>query len=114
VTAKRQGQADRVIEFVDPKSDLAKNISREYWVKEETEKPKLSAKQVVKKVQEAGFPKFGMHQHTLFWKERDAKTPSKGYGTTVVKAWYWYQHWPIFIINELTAAAEKGGASASA
>jgi hypothetical protein len=37
VTAKRQGQADRVIEFVDPKSDLAKNISREYWVKEETE-----------------------------------------------------------------------------
>src|SRR5262249_5679905 len=43
VIAKRKGQADRVIEFIDPKSDLAKNISKEYWVKEETEKPKLSA-----------------------------------------------------------------------
>jgi hypothetical protein len=107
VTAKRQGQADRVIEFVDPKSDLAKNISREYWVKEETEKPKLSATQVVKRVQEAGFRSFGMHQHTQFWKERDAKNPGKGYGTMVVKSWYWYQHWPVFIIRELTAAAEK-------
>lgn len=113
VTAKRQGQADRVIEFVDPRSELAKSIAREYWVKEETEKPKLSATQVVKKVQEAGFRSFGMHQHTLFWKERDAKDPSRGYGTTVVKSWYWYQHWPTFIVNELTAAAEKARAGTS-
>jgi hypothetical protein len=38
VVAKRKGQADRVIEFIDPKSDFAKNIAKEYWVKEETEK----------------------------------------------------------------------------
>jgi hypothetical protein len=36
VLAKRKGQADRVIEFIDPKSELAKNISKDYWVKEET------------------------------------------------------------------------------
>jgi hypothetical protein len=117
VTAKRQGQADRVIEFIDPKSDLAKNISKEYWVKEETEKPKLSATQVVRKVGEAGFHHFGMHQHTLFWKEHDGKNPSKGYGTMVVKSWYWYQHWPTFIIGELTKDAERrnkeGAATAS-
>ena len=108
VVAKRKGQADRVIEFIDPKSDLAKNISRECWVKEETEKPKLSAKQVVNQVKEAGFSQFGMHQHTLFWKKHDGKNPARGFGTTVVKAWYWYQHWPLFIISELTKESEQG------
>jgi hypothetical protein len=110
VLAKRKGQADRVIEFIDPKSDLAKNISKQYWVKQETEKPKLSATQVVKKVREAGFPAFGMHQHTLFWREHDGKNPDKGFGTMVVK-WYWYQHWPIFIISELTKQRELAKSS---
>lgn len=102
VFAKRKGQADRVIEFIDPKSDMAKAIAKEYWVKEETEKPKLSATQVVQKVRAAGFKDFGMHQHTLFWKARDGKNPDKGFGTTVVKTWYWYQNWLAFVIDELT------------
>jgi hypothetical protein len=101
VLAKRKGQADRVIEFIDPKSDLAKYISKEYWVKEETEKLKLSATRVVRTVGAAGFPKFGMHQHTHFWKKYDAKNPARGFGTLVEKSWYWYQHWPTFIISEL-------------
>jgi hypothetical protein len=102
VFAKRKGQADRVIEFIDPKSEMAKDIAREYWVKEETEKPKLSATQVVHKVRAAGFRDFGMHQHTLFWQARDGKNPDKGFGTTVVKTWYWYQNWVAFVIDELT------------
>jgi hypothetical protein len=110
VLAKRQGQADRVIEFIDPKSDLAKSISKEYWVKEETEKLKLSATQVVRQIRQAGFPQFGMHQHTLFWKKHDAKNPKKGFGATVVKAWYWYQHWPIFVISELQKEAQQNRA----
>lgn len=101
VAAKRQGQADRVIEFVDPKSELAKNISREYWVKQETEKPKLSATQVIRKVHAAGFRHFEMYQHTLFWKAHDGKNPDKGFGTTVVKTWYWYENWVSYIIGEL-------------
>jgi hypothetical protein len=112
VLAKRKGQADRVIEFIDPKSELAKNISKEYWVKQETERPKLSAKQVVQKVREAGYPHFGMHQHTMFWKKHDGKNPSKGFGTTVVKTWYWYQHWPIFVIDELKKATEPSASTA--
>jgi hypothetical protein len=104
VVAKRKGQADRVIEFIDPKSDFAKNIAKEYWVKEETEKPKLSATNVVKKIQEAGFRDFGMHQHTLFWRKHNGKDPNKGFGTTVVKTWYWYQNWVTFILSELTTA----------
>jgi hypothetical protein len=48
-----------------------------------------------------------MYQHTLFWRKHDGKNPGKGFGTTVVKAWYWYQHWPIFIVSELTKTAEQ-------
>lgn len=106
VTAKRHGQADRVIEFVDPKSELAKAVSKEYWVKEETEKPKFSPSQVIRKVREAGFASFNMHDHTLFWKKHDGKNPAKGYGTIVVKSWCWYQNWVTFVINELTRESE--------
>lgn len=101
VVAKRKGQADRVIEFIDPKSDLAKSIAKEYWVKEETEKPKLIATQVIQKVKAAGFRDFGMHQHTQFWKTHDGKNPNKGFGAMVVKSWYWYQNWVAYIIDEL-------------
>ncbi len=101
VEAKRKGQADRVIEFIDPKSDLAKNISRQYWVKEETEKKKFSATQVIKFVNEAGFKNFGMHQHTLFWKNNDGKNSAKGFGVMVVKTWYWYQSWIDYVISQL-------------
>lgn len=106
VTAKRHGQADRVIEFIDPKSELAKSVSKDYWVKEETEKPKFSATQVIRKVREAGFRSFGMHDHTQFWKKHDGKNPAKGYGTMVVKSWCWYQNWVAFIISELTKERE--------
>lgn len=101
VLAKRQGQADHVIEFIDPNSDLGKSISKKYWVEKETEKPKFSATQVVQKVREAGFEDFGMHQHTIFWKEIDGKNPKKGFGTVVVKTWCWYQNWIDYVIGEL-------------
>jgi len=107
VTAKRQSQADRVIEFIDPKSELAKNISKEYWVKVETEKKKYYAKHVIGKVRAAGFTNFGIYQHTLFWKKYDGKNPDKGFGTLVEKTWYWYQKWIDYIIIELTNERQK-------
>jgi hypothetical protein len=108
VLAKRKGQADRVIEFIDPKSELAKNIAKEFWVKEETEKPKLSATQVINQVREAGFRTFGMYQHTQFWKKHDGKNPAKGFGTTVVSTWYWYQNWVTYILGELSRPVDGG------
>src|SRR3989344_5741725 len=107
VTAKSQSQADRVIEFIDPKSELAKNISKEYWVKVETEKKKYYAKHVIGKVRAAGFTNFGIYQHTLFWKKYDGKNPDKGFGTLVEKTWYWYQKWIDYIIIELTNERQK-------
>ena len=102
VLAKRKGQADLVIEFIDPKSELAKNISKEYWIKEETEKQKFTATLVIQKVKEAGFKNFGMYQHTQFWRKHNGKDPSKGFGTMVVKTWYWYQNRIDYIIGEFS------------
>lgn len=90
----RPGQADRVVEFIDPKSDLAKTIDKELWVKKEVERPKYRPSDVVKAVQVAGFPKFRITpEHSNLWKQEDAKNPGKGFGVEVQGAWYWYQSW---------------------
>lgn len=101
VSAKRKGQADRVIEFIDPKSPLAKNISKEYWVKEDREKPKMLPSEVIQKVKKAGIKNFGMYQHTKLWKKHDGKNATKGFGVMISKQWYWYENWVNFIIKEL-------------
>lgn len=105
VTAKREGQADRVIEFLSPNDPLAKDIQKEYWIKEDREKPKYSATQVINKIKELGFKSFGMHQHTLFWKQHNGKDPAKGFGANVVKTWYWYQTWIDYVYKTLVSEA---------
>lgn len=88
------GQADKVIEFIDPRSELAAAIEKEYWVKKEVERPKFRAKDVVRKVQEAGFGRFRVSpDHVNLWKAEDAKNPAKGFGVDVQGTWYWYQRW---------------------
>ena len=90
----RAGHADRVIEFLDPSSDAAKAIDKEFWVKREVEKPKFRATDVVKAVQRAGFKKFRIQpEHVEMWKAENAKVDGKGYGVNVTGAWYWYQSW---------------------
>jgi hypothetical protein len=90
----RPGQADKVVEFIDPNSDLAKTIDKEYWVKKEVEKKKFRPKDVVAEVVNAGYKKFKIQpEHLDMWKGENAKDPSKGYGVKVAGAWYWYQSW---------------------
>ena len=90
----RPGQADKVVEFIDPNSDLAKQIDKEYWVKKEVERPKFRAKDVVAAVQKAGFVKFRMFPHHVdMWRAEDAKNPAKGFGVDVQGSWFWYQSW---------------------
>ena len=80
----RPGQADRVVEFIDPKSELAKTIDKEYWVKKEVERPKFRAKDVVAALRAAGFTRFRVSpEHVTLWKAEDAKNPVKGYGVDV-------------------------------
>jgi hypothetical protein len=90
----RPGQADRVVEFIDPKSELAQQIDKEYWVKKEVERPKFRAKDVVDALHKAGFTKVRVQrEHLDMWQSEKAKDPSKGYGTDVQGSWYWYQSW---------------------
>ncbi len=97
-----------MIEYIDPESDLAEKISKEYWVQKEVEKPKYIPSQVVNKAREAGFTSFGMHQHTQLWKNEDAKNPAKGYGVMVAnKQWYWYQRWVDFVLEHFRATAPE-------
>ena len=90
----KPGQADRVIEFVDSKSEMAQSIEKEYWVKKEVERPKFRPHEVVTAVQKAGFPKFRRQpDHVDMWKAEDGKNPGKGYGVMVSGTWFWYQLW---------------------
>lgn len=101
----RPGQADRVVEFIDPESELAKTIDREYWVKKEVERKKFRAKDVVAEVQKAGFSKFRVQrEHIDFWRAEDAKNVAKGFGVEVAGTWFWYESWVKRCI-ELCAAA---------
>lgn len=104
----RPGQADKVVEFIDPKSELAKKIDKEYWVKKEVERPKYRAKDVVEKVRDAGFYNFRINpEHVNMWKDEDAKNPAKGYGVEIQGVWYWYQNWIDKCIEKCKAAGDR-------
>ncbi len=96
-TANRKGQADKVIEFVDPKSDIAKGLSKEYWAIKDREKPKYLPSTLCKEIQKLGYPKFTINEHSKLWKLEGAKNPSKGYGVQLEKTWYWYENWFEFV-----------------
>ncbi len=96
-TANRKGQADKVIEFIPSDSEIAKGMNKEYVLVKEKEKTKYSAGDIWKAVQKEGFKKFGVYQHTKLWQSENAKDPSKGFGTIVVKTWYWYDSWLNFV-----------------
>lgn len=90
----RPGQADSVIEFIQPDSELAKSIDKEYWVKKEIEKRKYLPTEVAQKVQQSGFPGFRVQpEHVNMWQSEDAKKQGKGYGVEVSGTWYWYENW---------------------
>lgn len=96
-TANRKGQADKVIEFVDPKSEIAKGLSKEYWAIKDREKPKYLPNSLCKEIQKLGYKKFNMTQHTKLWQSHDGKNPAKGFGVQLEKTWYWYENWFEFV-----------------
>ena len=104
----RPSQADEVVEFIDPKSELAKEIDKQYWVKKEIERPKYRPTDVVAAVRAAGFPKFSVYSsHVSMWQQEDAKSSGKGYGVEVQGVWYWYQSWIDRCIELCEAAGSK-------
>jgi len=98
-TANRKGQADKVIEFIPADSKIAEGMNKEYVLVKEKEKQKYLASQIWKQMNKEGYKKFGVYQHTKLWQSNDAKNESKGFGTMVVKTWYWYDSWMLFVRN---------------
>ena len=97
-----------MVEFIDPNSEVARAIDKEYWVKKEVERPKYRAKDVVAEVHKAGFPQFSVYSdHVNMWKGEDAKNPAKGYGVNVQGVWYWYQSWVDRCIQLCGAAGDR-------
>ena len=96
-TVNRKGQADKVIEFIPADSEIAKGMNREYVIVKEKEKQKYLAGGIWRKMQDEGFKKFGVSQHTRLWQTENAKDISKGYGAMVVKTWYWYDSWLAYV-----------------
>lgn len=104
----RPGQADKVVEFIDPKSELAQKIDKEYWVKKEVEKKKYRPGDIVSEVKAAGFTKFRINpEHLELWRAEDAKNPGKGYGAEVADAWYWYETWLKKCLELCEAAGDR-------
>ena len=103
VTGKR-AQADAVIEFVQPDSDLGTLIDEPHQVfLKEVERTKHLPGEIVQLMHEEGYTGFNMHHHTQLWKKRDARNPGKGYGTRVANTWYWYDLWVDEVRNHCAA-----------
>jgi hypothetical protein len=102
VVAKRAGQADRVIEFIDPDSALAKSISKEYYVIKKEKSKLYLARQVLSALAKKGI-NLSIPEHTILWKKYDAKNSSKGFGTSVGNSWFWYNDWIEFLTKELAS-----------
>lgn len=93
INAKREGQADQVVEFLRSDSPLAQDLDKYYTVFKETEKPKYLAKIIVGMMHKKGYVKFTVNKHTALWKMKDAKNPKRAYGTQIASTWYWYDKW---------------------
>jgi hypothetical protein len=105
-TANHVGQADKVIEFVKADSKIAKGVNANIALIKETEKTKYLPGQIVDRMRAKGFKTFRMHEHTLLWKERNAKGATPPFGVMVGTTWYWYDNWMI----EVKKHCEESGA----
>src|SRR3989339_449487 len=98
-TVNRKGQADRVIEFVDPKSPMTQGLSKVYWATKDREKPKHLPSKIVREMQELGYKNFKQYQHTKLWQKVNGKNPAKGYGVQIEKTWYCNDSWFEYVKN---------------
>lgn len=92
-SVNHKGQADKVIEFLPANSPEAETLNKQYVLIKERERKKYLPSEIWEKMQQKGYVRFGQYQHTLLWKEKDAKNPSLGFGHKVAKVWYWYETW---------------------
>jgi hypothetical protein len=103
----KAGQADEVIEFLKPDSELAKAVNRDYVTFKEVERPKYRPSHVVQVMQDEGFHRFSIQRHTDLWQALDAKDPAKGYGIDIEGVWYWYSRWVDLVREHCEAEGDR-------
>lgn len=98
VAAKKPGAADTAVQIVDPNSPEAEEIEKIIF--KSVNKKRYPPGKVVEKVQAAGYPKFGMHQHTQLWKQLDTRKEGKGYGCVGdYGGWVWFGNWVELVLK---------------
>jgi len=106
IMKQRESAADTAIRFV--KLDSAEEIDEANRVLfKEVEKSRHTATDVVRLMQEGGYPRFNITAHTQLWQELDAKNPGKGYGREgdYRNTWVWYDLW----VERVRAHCEESG-----
>lgn len=105
INANRKGQADRMVEFVKPNSELSGAIER--VLLKETEKNKYRPSEIVKIMQQEGFVNFKIHKHSELWQSLQAKELNKRFGVEVSRMWYWYDSWLEKVREHCSANRER-------
>jgi len=93
ILVNNKRRADKVIEFIDSKSELAASVQTTYAVIKRTEGPKFRPSTIVAMMRSEGFARFYMHAHTTLWKSLNAKEQGDEFGVNVEGCWYWYENW---------------------
>jgi hypothetical protein len=106
IAAKKAAGADQAVLMVPPGSDLADKVE---VVFKEVNRTRYIRQEILEKVAEAGFPKFGPGAHTKLMNALDAKNPAKGFGCVGdYKAhWVWFDRWLETVLEHCKAHAEE-------
>lgn len=73
ISAKRKGQADQVVEFINSDSPLAEELEKSYAILKETEKKKYLPSEIVLRMQEIGYKNLKLVIILIFGKKKMLK-----------------------------------------
>ncbi|WP_458792290.1 DUF3644 domain-containing protein [Yoonia sp. MH D7] len=106
MAAKKPGAADTAVQIISPGSEVAGEIEKIIF--KEVNRERYPPGKVVEKAQAAGFPEFRMHDHTLLWKKRGAKSIGKGYGCIGDYGhWVWFDRWVDQVLEHCEAEGDR-------
>ena len=105
ITKQRASAADVAVQFIPHGSEEAEEINQALL--KEVERSRYTATDVVRLMNDAGFPRFGIQHHTNLWQGLDAKGDGKPFGRVgdYANSWVWFEPW----IERVRAHCEEHG-----
>ncbi|MEL7528367.1 MAG: DUF3644 domain-containing protein [Pseudomonadota bacterium] len=107
LAAKKPGAADAAVEIVTAGSEDATAIERIIF--KDRDRDRYTTMQVLRVVQDRGFPRFSVYNHTKLFQQLDAKNPGKGYGRKgdYKNTWVWFDRWIERVIEFCEAEGDR-------